>query len=157
MAYVVPRGSGWELRQSRATEDGPRSRTLASFRVLDAEVLARARDRAGGELSTDHVVRAARRAGAPVELDPASRAGTALLAELAAGRDPAGGIRRALLDSLGAGRTLSAAERAAAEWIGRSEAERGAALRDLLLLADALPSPASLRPPPPPIASRGVA
>jgi hypothetical protein len=155
MAYVVPRGSGWELRQSRATENGPRSRTLASFRELDASVVSRALERSEGELSADDVLRAVRRAGAPVAPDAATSAGASLLAELTAGRSPAGGIRRALVEALGAGDGgLSAAERAASAWIGRSEADRGAALHDLLLLVDALPSPlADARPRPPRLAS----
>jgi hypothetical protein len=153
MAYVIPRDRGWELRQSHATEDGPRSRTLASFRVLDAAAIERATERARPALSPAEIVRAARRAGAPVALDEATTAGQRLLAELAAGRGPAAGIRRALAAALGLGE-LSAAERAAVEWIGRSEAERGAALRDLLLLADAVPPrTGSDRPLPPRIAS----
>lgn len=152
MAYVVPRGSrGWELRQSQQTENGPRSRTLASFRSLTPEVIAKAIERSGGRLDESEIVRAARKAGAPVEADPASEAGASLLSELAAGRPPRGGIRRALLAALadapdsGEGRELSEAERSASEWLGASAAERGSALHDLLLLADRLPSPTAPR------------
>ena len=126
------------------TDSGPRSRTLASFRTLGPEVLERAIERSGGDLDEAEIVHAARRAGAPVEADPATRAGASLIRELGAGRAPSGGVRRALLDALGAaGAGLSAAERAASEWLGRSDAERGRELRDLLLLADALPAPAA--------------
>lgn len=142
MAYVVARGSGWELRQSRRTGDGPRSRTLVTFRSLGTEELERAVERSAGRLDRDAVVAAARRAGAPVEPDVATSAGASLLTELAAGREPSPGVRRALLDALGVERAvLSPAERAASAWFGRDDAERGLALRDLLLLVDALPPP----------------
>lgn len=141
MAYVVARSGRWELRRSQATEKGPRSRTLATFRTLDAEVIERAVERSGGGLTAVEILRAARRAGAPVEPDAATGAAACLMRELDAGRGPSGGVRRALLQALGEDGALSAAERSAALWLGRGDDERGLALHDLLLLADALPPP----------------
>lgn len=138
MAYVVPRQSGsWELRHSVATPAGPRSRTLASFRVLTDDVVDRVVERSRGELDADQLKAAARRAGAPVAAEPALAAGAELLGQLSRGaRLPS--RWRHLLASLLAGDPTepSAAEEAAAAWAGRSLEERGEALRDLLLLAD---------------------
>lgn len=122
------------------TERGPRSRTLATFRKLTPEIVERARERAQKDVSEEEIARAALRAGAPVAERPADRAARELLGELARGRRPKPVLRRLLQDALGdrdAGASDSA--RAAASWSGATDAERGAALRDLLLLADKLP------------------
>lgn len=140
MAYVVSRPRDtWELRESRTTPRGPRSRTLASFRVLDADTITRALERASTPLETHGILRAAQRAGAPIAVPAANHAAAALLRELGRGREPSTGLRRAVLGVLGAGEPLSDAERSAAAWLGASAEERGAALRDLLLLADRVP------------------
>jgi len=167
MAYVVARRSGgWELRESHATPRGPRSRTLAFFRSLTPDVIARAQRRSTRQLDAAELRRAAVRAGAPIP--PASLADGAaaeLLAELAAGRPPRPTLGRLLLDGLehrdgglpqrkadprerdgelperdgrSSGR-LPDSVRAAAGWIAATPQRRGEALRDLLLLADRLP------------------
>jgi hypothetical protein len=161
MAYVTARPGGtWEVRETLSTPKGPRSRTLASFRTLSAETIERSRSRAARRLSADDVRAAARRAGAPVELPAADRAAGDLLRELAAGRGPHPILRSLLADALrdgpsgprlgdprrshGAGadviplRSLDNA-RAGAAWLTATPAQRGEALRDLLLLADRLP------------------
>lgn len=141
MAFVVPRKNGtWEIRESRTTGAGPRSRTLATFRELTDDVLARAQDRADRPLDHDELRGAALRAGAPVAPAPIDRAAQRLIYELSRGRKPRRGLRRLLassVDSHDAG--LSDAALAVQEWIGVSPKDRGETLRELLLLADALP------------------
>lgn len=142
MAYVVERkGGSWEVRESRATPDGPRSRTLATFRVLTPDVVERARGRASGPLGPEEVRRAALRAGAPVAEPAADRAARDLLRELAAGRRPQPVLGRLVAGALGAREAgpPSDAARSAAAWAGATAEERAAALRDLLLLVDSLP------------------
>jgi hypothetical protein len=141
MAYVVarPRG-GWEIRESRATPAGPRSRTLATFRTLTPEVSERAVSRALRPLEAEEVRRAARRVGAPIASPAPDRAAAELLAELAAGHRPRPALRRVLLEALGAeGGSPTGNAEAAGAWIVASAAQRGEALRDLLLLVDRLP------------------
>ena len=142
MAYAVPRPRGaWELRESVATERGPRSRTLATFRVLTPDAIDRAVERAVGDLTAQQVREAARRAGAPVADDPAIGAAATLMGELSRGaRIPA--PWRRMLAALAGGEIagLSESERAAAEWADAGPTRRGAALWDLLLLADHIPT-----------------
>jgi hypothetical protein len=142
MAYIVARPAGtWELRESRSTPAGPRSRTLASFRTLTPEVIARAGARAAKPLDADAVRKAALRAGAPVARATAEHAAAKLLADLAAGHSPRAALRHLLLDELDRERAprSSASARAAARWVAVSAEQRGQTLRDLLLLADRLP------------------
>ncbi len=140
MAYVVARHGGvWEVRESRATAAGPRSRTLATFRTLTPEIVERARARSAKPLHPSDLRKAALRAGAPVASGDADRATGELLAELAAGREPRGALRRLLLDALGGRPAMSDSARAAARWVAATPRERGETLRDLLLLADRLP------------------
>lgn len=141
MAFIVPRKNGaWEIRESRTTASGPRSTTLVTFRELTDDVLARAQERAAASLDHDELRRAALRAGAPVAALPIDQAAQQLIHELSRGRKPRRGLQRLLassIDSRDAG--LSDAAQAVQEWIGVSLGERGETLRELLLLADALP------------------
>jgi hypothetical protein len=141
MAYVVPRHSGtWEIRESRATPAGPRSRTLASFRTLTPEVIERARARSSGTLDPGELRNAAARAGAPIAVNAPDRAAVDLLSELSSGRTPRPVLRRLLLDALHRDhREPSSGAQAAALWITATPREHGEALRDLLLLTDRLP------------------
>lgn len=145
--YVVPRKTGaWELRESRLTPRGPRSRTLATFRTLTPDVVERVRDRSSKQIGSDEIRRVAARAGAAVELPPADRAAAELLADIGAGRSPRPVLRRLLAEALaGQAEAESSNAQAAAAWIAKSLADRGDALRDLLLLSDRLPAPR--RPP----------
>ena len=146
MPYITPRpNETWEIRESHGTPDGPRSKTLATFRTLTPEVVSRARERSQGPVDEMELRRAARRAGAPVTPPAADRAAGELLAELESGRRPRPTIERALLGALGAsGAEPLHAAQAAAAWIGATPRQRGEALRDLLLLVDSLP-PRALR------------
>lgn len=141
MAYITRHPSGsWEIRESRTTAAGPRSRTLATFSTLTPEVVSRAQERADRPLQPTQLRQAARRAGAPVAPPVSDRAAGELIAELAAGRRPRPELVRLLVDSLQGEPTSSADNaRAAAAWIGASPQKRGRTLHDLLLLVDHLP------------------
>jgi hypothetical protein len=141
MAYVTGRRKGaWELRESRATPAGPRSRTLATFRTLTPDVVARAQARASAPLDADEVRRAALRAGAPVVVPGPDHAARELLAHLAAGRRPRPVLGRLVLDALADRQGgVSDNARAASAWAAASAEQRAQALGDLLLLADRLP------------------
>jgi hypothetical protein len=107
MAYVTPRRNGtWELRESVATPQGPRSRTLVSFRALSEEAIETARSRAAKPLAADEIRDAARRAGAPVGLAAADQAAGDLLRELDAGREPHPILRQLLVEALQAPRPV---------------------------------------------------
>jgi hypothetical protein len=119
---------------------------LVSFRELDDAVVEKARGRARKSLDAAELRRAARRAGAPVGQATVDRASRELIAELAKGRTPDPVLRHMLLDLLqhgyrdgGEASRRREAEHEVAEWMASSPAERGRALVDLLLLADALP------------------
>jgi hypothetical protein len=146
MAYIVANKNGtYEIRESQSTPKGPRSKTLATFRELTDEVIEKARARAAKPLSEEELQNAARRVGVASARDPIDRAARELIAELGKGRrlDPT--LRHLLVDLLatengaGAQRPASDAERSVAEWMASTPRERGNALFDLLLLADALP------------------
>jgi hypothetical protein len=150
MAFVTKGKSGnFEIRESRSTPEGPRSRTLASFKELDEQAIERARGRAERPLSPEELKAAALRAGAPVAPAPVDRAARDLLGKLAKGQSPDPMLKRLLLDALenqdrrdrpaDPDATVSDVARSVSEWVGASAAERGRALEDLLLLADALP------------------
>ena len=141
MAFIVPRkNETWEIRESRTTASGPRSRTLATFRELTDDVLARAQERAARPLNDDDLRRAALRVGAPVAVPPVDQAAQQLLGELSRGRKPRRGLQRLLASSVdNRDIGLSDAARAVQAWIGASPKQRGDTLRELLLLADALP------------------
>jgi hypothetical protein len=67
MAYVTRRRGGrFEIRESLHTPKGPRARSLASFEVLDDDVIARAAQRASRPFDADAVIASGRRAGARV-------------------------------------------------------------------------------------------
>ena len=147
MAYIVPRINGrFELRESGWTSSGPRSRTLASFTQLTPEVIEQALARSHGVITRSELAAAARRAGVPVERPAADEAAVRLIDALEQGEEINPAIERLLRDKLGErsehrDRPATDSERSAAAWLGRSLAERGEALRQLLLLADRLPSP----------------
>jgi hypothetical protein len=150
MAYVVATKPGrFEARESVSTPDGPRSRTLASFRELTTETVEKVRARAEKPPTAAELTHLALRAGAPVrgsELDEAAREA---LRRIASGEQPDPKLRRLLIDALSTedpsgqsseSRSLvSDAARAATQWIGVGAEDRANALRELLELADALP------------------
>ncbi|HWO83240.1 MAG TPA: hypothetical protein VNM38_05550 [Solirubrobacterales bacterium] len=150
MAYVVATKPGrFEVRESVSTASGPRSRTLASFRELTDEVVEKVQARAEKPPAAEELARLSLKAGAPIrgsELDEAARETLRLMAN---GKRPDPMLRQLLLDALAdedlsdqpatSRGKVSDAARAATQWIGVGVEERGAALRELLELADALP------------------
>lgn len=134
MAFVTTARNGvFEIRESRLTPDGPRSRTLATFRELDAATIEKAIARAESPPSREELVQAALRAGATVSVPPVDDATQALLRSIARGEEPSPKLRFLLL------RALAGEATSAEEWLGTSSAERGEGLKDLLLLVDAVP------------------
>jgi hypothetical protein len=78
MAYVVARPKGrFEIRESVHTPKGPRARSLANFRELSDDVLARARQRATRPFDADAVRAAAARVAAARPREARSAAGAA--------------------------------------------------------------------------------
>ncbi len=148
MAFVVPtKQDRFEVRESRNTAKGPRSQTLVSFRELTDEVIEKARQKAAKPPTAEELRRAARRAGAPVARPPVEQSARELIAELARGNrlDPT--LRKILGELLERGyrereepSPANEAARSVAIWMAATPEERGKALVDLLLLADALPS-----------------
>jgi len=150
MAYVVATKPGrFEVRESASTANGPRSRTLASFRELTGEVVEKVQARADKPPTAEELTHSALKAGAPIrgpELDEAVRATLRLVAN---GERPDPMLRQLLLDALsdedrsdrpaGSQGHISDAARAATQWVGVGVEERGNVLRELLELADALP------------------
>lgn len=134
MAFVTAnRRGGFEARESYATPDGPRSRTLATFRALDSATIEKIVERATLPTTSEEIVRAALRAGAAVSAAPVDGAARATLRAIARER-PSPKLRRLLLEALGGDEPPQATA-----WLGTSSVERGEALWDLLLLADAIP------------------
>src|ERR1700742_3952251 len=141
MAYVTAnRRGGFEVRESATTPDGPRSRTLATFRRLDGEVIERVRARASKPPSAEELREAALRAGAPIAAAPIDRAAAETVRRLAAGERVDPMLRRLLLDALGRQERservevqapgasqpeVSAAAREASEWVGVETERRG--------------------------------
>jgi hypothetical protein len=145
MAFIVPNKRGkFEIRESRSTPKGPRSRTLVTFGELTDEVIEKAQGKSEKPPSSEQLRSMARRVGAPVAQAPVDRAARELIAELAWGKGLAPRLQRLLVGALGDDAPepppLSDAARSAAEWIAATPEQRGKTLEDLLLLADALPS-----------------
>lgn len=141
MASVIKKRNRWEIRESIMTAVGPRSRTLATFSVLDPVVLATAESRAERPFDAAAVELSARRKGAPVADPPADRAARDLIAAIDHGASLRPGLAAAVVVALGGAvdKPLSTTARDAVEWAGSDQHERAAALEDLLLLADAVP------------------
>src|SRR5690348_1135480 len=87
MAFIVANKRGsFEIRESHNTANGPRSRTLATFRdELTDEVIRKAEARAGKSLDGEQLRRAATRAGASPSRPPVEQAARRLIAELGRG------------------------------------------------------------------------
>ena len=141
MAHVVAKRNGtWEIRESRRTAAGPRSKTLVSFRALTPEVAERAAARASTRLDPEDLLYLARMAGAPVEARPVDKYAAGLLRELTLGNAPRPALRSLLADSIPREEEGPSHEAERMKmWAGASDADRGRALIDLLGLGDALP------------------
>lgn len=148
MAYLVRcAGDRIEIRESRTTAKGPRSRQLARFAgSLTPAILARAAARATRPFDAEALARRAEAMGIPVETRGAEPEARALLARLRRGdaMDPV--MASLVLHALGEAARDPIPEHLAevAEWVGATPAARGAALRDLL---EAFGRIAASRPP----------
>lgn len=147
MTFVVPTRRGrFEVRESKGTPKGPRSRTLVSFRELTDELIEKAQAKAEKPIGADELRSAARRAGAPVAGPPIDNAARELISELGKGRKLDPTLRHLLTNLLSrekpkdTGQPLSDSGLSVAAWVGATPEQRGHALVDLLLLADAIPS-----------------
>jgi hypothetical protein len=139
MAYLFRRRDGrLEIREAVATARGPRARTLASFRgALAPEILERAEARASRPFDRGAVLARARALRVPVPARRGDADARELLARLRAGAaiDPT--LAALLREALGPAAAAIPAELAeVAEWVGVDDAQRGAALRGLLRVAD---------------------
>jgi hypothetical protein len=150
MAFVVATKPGrYEVRESVSTPQGPRSRTLASFREMTPEVVQKVQAKANKPPTAAELTRSALRAGAPVRGSQLDEAAGETLRRIANGEQPDPKLRRLLIDALsnqdpgaqasGSKSLVSDAARAASQWVGVSVEDRAQALRELLELADALP------------------
>lgn len=140
MAYVVRRPAGrWEIRESYTSDGGPRARTLATFRVLSPEVIERASKRARSPFDRERLLRAGKRAGVPFAPAPGDALAASILRGIGRGDRIRPGLRSLLINRLGV--PPRSVDESLADWIGASMHERGAALVDLLGLADRLPKP----------------
>jgi hypothetical protein len=138
MAFVVRRPRGrWEIRESFVGQDGPRARTLASFRVLSDDVIEKALGAARRPADRDSIILAAKRSGAPLAGSEADSLAEPLLRCLAEGKRLRPGLRDLLIDFL---ERPTRADDSFAEWIGASLEDRAMALIDLLGLGDSLPA-----------------
>ncbi len=141
MAFLVARKDGrFEIRESRATQAGPRSRTLASFRELDDDVLDRAAANAQRRFDRAAIQARAAELAVPRNTDRASRAARTLIAELRQGHRPAPSLVRLLRDELPAEpRPTPDTIEQAFEWLGKTDRQRGETIADLLDFGDAFP------------------
>ena len=136
MAYLVRRSADRiEIRESRSTLKGPRTRQLTRFAgALTPAVLARAAARARRPFDPDALIRRAQVMGIPVDARAPEREAKALLQRLRRGDSIDPVMAGLILSALEGVATAKVPEHVAevAEWIGASPAARGAALRDLL-------------------------
>ena len=141
MAYLIRRpGGSVQIRECSRTECGPRSRTLASFRgALNAHVLDQAARRAERPFDREDLIAKARIMGIGWT-SSTNVAARQLIKRLRRGRalDPV--LVRLLRESLSKMEETELTDdlEEAADWVGASDEERGAALRGLLRLSDAI-------------------
>jgi hypothetical protein len=138
MASIRRQGDAFEIRECLSTKRGPRQRPLARFhRVLTPEVLDQAEAAARRRFDRRALLDRARRQGISIAAERRNPEARKLLAELRAGRPVDPTLVTLLRDAL----ALLPQEPVpphledVAEWIGRSEAARGKALRGLLRTA----------------------
>jgi len=135
--FIVARKNGtWEARESGRTPDGPRSRTLATFRELTPDVASLIAERSSVPIGPEEITRIASRTGVPVILSEADRAAASLLRQIATGNNPRPGLMRLINGDEDDGHEADRMKL----WAGASRAERGRALTELLDLGDALPA-----------------
>jgi len=138
MASIRQQGKVYEIRECRATKRGPRQYTLARFTsVLTPEVLDEAASRAHRPFDSRELVASARRRGIAVSPVRSHATARRLLAELRDGRLIEPSLVAQLKQALAVMGDRPVPEHLAdaANWIGKSDAARGKALRGLLRTA----------------------
>ncbi|MBW1687853.1 MAG: hypothetical protein JRS35_22690 [Deltaproteobacteria bacterium] len=141
MAYLVRRPGGkLQIRECMRTRRGPRSRMLASFRgALNDQVLGQAARKAVRPFDREDLIAKAQAMGVGWT-SSTNVAARQLVRRLRRGRtlDPVlvGLLRKSLADMQETELADDLDE--AADWVGTSDEERGAALRGLLRLSDAI-------------------
>src|SRR5207244_12230469 len=126
MAFVVARRGGrFEIRESVATPVGPRARTLASFRVLTAEVLAEAAGRARRPFDAAKIRARARELRAPERAHSSGATARQLVGELRRGERPPPALISELRRVLPrAGGEIPETLDGALEWVGVDDITR---------------------------------
>jgi hypothetical protein len=131
----------YEIRESISTPAGPRARTLATFRVLTADVIAHAASRAQRPFDSETIRARAAALGVPRHERAASTTAGKLLAQLRAGEKLPPALARELRAVLPNTRAaLPDSLAGAVEWIGADDEKRGRTLRDLLDVASRVPA-----------------
>jgi len=152
MASIRQQGDLFEIRECRTTARGPRQRTLARFRrILTPEVLDAAAARARRPFDRQALIDRARARGIAVSEERRCDEARRLLGRLRAGEPLRPSLVALLREALASleSHPLPPHLEDAAEWVGKSEAERGRALRGLLRAASrAARSRPPLRTPP---------
>lgn len=140
MAYFAKRSGGrLDIREAVATAQGPRSRTLATFRgALTPEILERAERRATRPFARGRLLERAVALGIPVSERREERAARELLGLLRQGASVDPVLKTLLKRALDASPAVAVPAPLAevSEWIGVDAARRGEALRDLVRLSD---------------------
>jgi hypothetical protein len=140
MAFLVRRGDGRiEIRESIATAEGPRARSLASARgSLGPEAFERAARRATRPLDVEALRARAVALGVPVSERREDRRARELLALLRAGGAIEPALAAQLREELAehSAEELPVALAEVAEWVGADDRRRGEALRGLLRVSD---------------------
>jgi hypothetical protein len=138
MASIREQRGSYEIRECRTTERGPRQYILARFKdALTPESLEEAAARAQRPFDAQKLIAAARARGIAVTAERRHSAARQLLAELRAGRPLEPSLVALLKKALAEREERPLPEHLsdAADWVGRSEASRGKALRGLLRAA----------------------
>lgn len=142
MAYLVKRSNGsWEIRESRMTEKGPRSVTLATFREDTPEMRAKVLRRSTSSFLESELEQRLDEAGVPPAMTNADRAARDLLLELERGSRPSEALRSSLLDALTDRHPEDRRDREGerSEVDSADDAVQGRILEDVLDLAVELP------------------
>lgn len=138
MASIRKQRDTYEIRECRSTDRGPRQYTLARFKkMLTPEVLDEATARAQRPFDPQDLVARARARGIAVTPHRTHATARRLLGELRSGRSLEPTLVALLQRALAAmdEQPLPAHLTDAADWLARSEASRGKALRGLLRAA----------------------
>jgi hypothetical protein len=138
LASIRQQGNACEIRECRPTKRGPRQYTLARFKgVLTPEVLEEAAARAHRPFDAQKLLVRARSRGIAVSPHRTQSTAQQLLAELRTGRVIEPSLVALLKEALAVmeERPLPEHLAGAADWLGKSEAARGKALRGLLRTA----------------------